>query len=107
MKRSAVVGESKWVKGDKECTVHSFRGTENGNRDGLWKVTFTGWNPFPCYRMETTMGVLFNWLKENGWTRIPGGCIEYSQEEYSDHTLECVSEKHWQYKYIPAKKTQA
>ncbi len=56
-----------FVKGEKKCKVTSQR---KGNN---FIVTFCGWNPFPCYSMETSWSTFKKWMNENGW--IEKDCI--------------------------------
>lgn len=59
-----------WVKGEKKLRLFS------SSEDQVKKTReffFTGYNPFPCYSMESTFHIVAAWLKANGWERQPGG----------------------------------
>lgn len=55
------------LNADKTCKVISTR-LNNGNLS----VVFSGWNPFPCYRMETSWEVFTKWMEANGWIELAG-----------------------------------
>ena len=44
----------------------------SAQNNGRHHVTFQGWNPFPCFSMETSFKVLREWLIDNGWYEMPG-----------------------------------
>ena len=50
----------------KICRVYS------SIKNGKNFLTFIGWNPFPCYSMETTWRVFVKWMTENGWEEAKG-----------------------------------
>lgn len=51
----------------KTCKVISER-----KKESVFHVTFVGWNPFPCFSMETSFPTLINWLTQNGWIQLEG-----------------------------------
>lgn len=74
--------ESVWRKNNLKCRIKSEKefctppDFELNRPSRKAKVTFAGYNPFPCYSMETTIGVLVKWMRDNDWERIPGGYRE-------------------------------
>ena len=101
MKKSSETGICRWNNGEKRCTICSKRETTPKGKDKAWKVTFSGWNPFPCYSMVTTIDVLFNWLINNGWKLEPGGTRTVTQTEIDDRTGEVISERKFTTIWIP------
>ena len=63
-----------------------FSRSERGNEKEK-EFHFSGYNPFPCKRMISTFGIVENWLKANGWERVPGGFVS-TREEFTDLTGE-------------------
>ena len=61
--------QSIWQKGNEICRIYS-SGLYGGR---VSTFRFSGYNPFPCYSMESTFTVINQWMKENGWTKKPGG----------------------------------
>ena len=55
------------VETKKSCKVVSTI-KENGHHH----VSFRGWNPFPCYCMETSFNTLKDWLAKNNWVEMNG-----------------------------------
>ena len=88
---------SEWTKGDKTCKVHSAR--KDGNKKA--NVWFTGWNPFPCFAMETTATCVIKWLKANGWERKVNGSITMFNDTIDEETGEVVDHTTTVYNYIP------
>lgn len=61
--------------------VHSFINISTGKtckviserkKDCVFHVTFRGWNPFPCFSMETSWNPLIDWMTNNGWIELAG-----------------------------------
>ena len=61
--------------------IHRFINLENGKKckvistrlpNGNFSVVFRGWNPFPCYSMETSWSTLQKWMTDNGWLELAG-----------------------------------
>lgn len=79
-----VIFTSDWENDKKICHVHSKREIIRDIATGATYPTsvatfqFSGWNPFPCYSMHSTFGVVAKWMRENGW--MPNG--NYSKEIY-------------------------
>lgn len=104
MKKTTETGISCWKNGEKSCTVITKRemGDNAKNRyPNVYKATFNGWNPFPCYSMNTTIDVLFDWLYANGWIMEVGGKRIVKVTEFDDDTKEIVSEKETITVWIP------
>lgn len=53
----------------KEVKVITSTRVPNG---GNLIVRFQGWNPFPCYQMETSWKVFTEWMANNGWMETNG-----------------------------------
>ena len=60
--------QSIWQKGDKICRI-----TSTGELKRVSTFRFSGYNPFPCFSMQSTFTVISKWMQENGWERKPGG----------------------------------
>lgn len=70
---------SVWRKDGKQLRLFS-----NGNdREKVKKFYVVGYNPFPCYFMNSTFHIVAEWLKANGWERQPGGFVT-TREEFTD-----------------------
>lgn len=67
--------KSRWIKGDKKCTVYSTKGT----RDRDYTFTIRGYNPLPCKTFTGSYLTLANWLIENGWERETS-CSDYAPD---------------------------
>ena len=61
--------------------IHSFINLDTGKtckvisrriEHGRFSVIFRGWNPFPCYSMETNWGPFTEWMSNNGWMELNG-----------------------------------
>lgn len=71
MKKLAITETHKFVnlENEKECKVITSTRVPNG---GNLIVRFQGWNPFPCYQMETSWKVFTEWMANNNWIEING-----------------------------------
>lgn len=69
-----------WVKGEKKLRLFS---SSEDQAKKTREFFFTGYNPFPCYSMESTFHIVAAWLKANGWERQPGGFVT-TREEFAD-----------------------
>ena len=67
--KTEIAIQSIWQKGNEICRIYS-SGLFGGR---VSTFRFSGYNPFPCYSMESTFTVIEEWMKANGWTRKPGG----------------------------------
>ena len=85
---------STWTKENKICHVHTNRDPGDDfpptKADKVCKAWFTGYNPFPCYTMETTYAVLADWLKANGWEKQKNMVIVYTCDQINTETGEVV-----------------
>ena len=73
----------------KRTEAHRFIEIETGHvctvvsqlKNGKHHVVFRGWNPFPCYSMETSFKTLRDWLSDNGWIELAGVTIVIEKED--------------------------
>lgn len=102
MRASRAIHISWWGK-DKLVTkmVSEYK---NGNKIGTFE--FQIYNPFPCYSMRSTYGVVSGWLKANGWTRREVTIDKYITDDISDVTGEILN--HWEVvkEYVDGRKVR-
>ena len=69
------------MKKTKVTEIHKFMNLETGKtckvistriEDCKFHVTFKGWNPFPCWSMETSWNPFVDWMTANRWLEIEG-----------------------------------
>ena len=51
---------------------------------------FSGWNPFPCYSMQSTFGVVAKWLYANGWRPNGNSSVKTFYETIDTETGEVL-----------------
>jgi len=88
MKKEYMYATSAWKKDGNICNVHT---TKEICGKRIADISFTGTNPFPCYSMKSTYGVVAEWLKENGWTKTETERITRVVDQVDDTTGEVTS----------------
>ena len=102
MKTTTAIHISWWEKGNMVTKVVSEY--ENGNKIGFFK--FQIYNPFPCYSMRSTYGVVSRWLKISGWKQREVTIDKYITDEISEETGEILN--HWEVvkEYVDGRKVR-
>lgn len=91
-----------WVKGEKKLRLFS---SSEDQAKKTREFFFTGYNPFPCYSMESTFHIVAAWLKANGWERQPGGFITTSvSNEYNEFGEKFVNTHTVVTRFVPVTK---
>ncbi len=97
MKRATkLIYTSTWKKEDKRCHITSEKQIRQQGIDPainpIGTFTFAGHNPFPCYSMKSTYGVITRWMRENGWTRIKPQKMKVVYDVIDDETGEIIAD---------------
>lgn len=98
-----LVVSSVW-KNDKGwiCNIHSTT-YFNKKSPTAPTITFSGYNPFPCYSMVAPYSTVASWMAKNGWKQLPGKRETWSWDVVNNNGEiigGCVEKK---YKSIPVK----
>ena len=92
---------SRWKnENGKICYIIS---TKDPNEDNIPKITFGGYNPFPCYSMMAPYHTVAEWMVNNGWELLPGGNRVWSGDVLNSYTGEITGEYFIEEYFIPVK----
>lgn len=86
-KESKVAYESVWKNGSRTCTVRATK--LKGDKTAVF--TFSGFNPFPCFYMQSTYACVAKWLQENGWKNGNKFSVTHTEDVINTETGEIIS----------------